>query len=708
MKDFQTFNPTKFKTYNKRKTCKGEWELECDDILTFDIEVSSGWIQNGKVIGYHAGESDSYWNNLQPVSLCYIWQFSFNEDVYYGRNLKDIIDIFNKLPSNIHFIIYVHNLAYEFQFLNNYLRPWKTVFARNAHKVIYAISERFPNIEFRCSYFLTRLSLDSWGKTLNFPKLHSLDYLQLRTPKTTITQEEMDYAERDCRVVYKGIKKYTERYKHVDRIPLTQTGEVRRELKHIVQKERSIYKLMINLIPENAYMYSLMKRTFQGGYTHANFTLAGRVLKNGCAYDFASSYPAVACSEKFAITPFTPDIYEPDKIDKYAYLMKVKFDDVEAKTFNHYLSYSKGIDVKDVELDNGRVISAKTLTMWITEQDLDIILKTYKCKYTILECYRSRKAYLPTCIVKYILELYCNKTRYKDVDGMDDIYAQSKQFINSVFGMSVTDLMQDDIEFDGLNWTTKFKTTADVESYLAELKTDNKGRTFLAYQFGCWITAYARHNLWECLLTCDEDVVYCDTDSLKIRKDMNFDWYNEKIDEKMRKACAAHKIDFQKTRPKDPNGVEHPLGRFEREADWLEFKTLGAKRYCYRSAKDGKLHLTVSGINKEAVICLNDDIENFNEDTVFDKDKKQPKLDKNGNPEVDETGAIIYEGVEKKYSVYISNQPHVLWNEGEYDEYESDCVFGINMRPTGYSMSITDEYLMLMMLDDTNYLKCIY
>ena len=99
MKDFQSFNQNKFNTYPKRKACKGEWDLECDDILTFDIEVSSGWLQNGKVIGYHPGEADSYWNKLTPVALCYIWQFSFNEDVYYGRNLEEIMMILSKLPS---------------------------------------------------------------------------------------------------------------------------------------------------------------------------------------------------------------------------------------------------------------------------------------------------------------------------------------------------------------------------------------------------------------------------------------------------------------------------------------------------------------------------------------------------------------------------------------------------------------------------------
>ena len=58
------------------------------------------------------------------------------------------------------------------------------------------------------------------------------------------------------------------------------------------------------------------------------------------------------------------------------------------------------------------------------------------------------------------------------------------------------------------------------------------------------------------------------------------------------------------THPKTPKGKEKPLGIFDREKDWSEFKTLGAKRYCYRERPkkdkndayggDGLLHLTVS------------------------------------------------------------------------------------------------------------------
>ena len=38
----------------------------------------------------------------------------------------------------------------------------------------------------------------------------------------------------------------------------------------------------------------------------------------------------------------------------------------------------------------------------------------------------------------------------------------------------------------------------------------------------------------------------------------------------------------------------------------------------------------------------------------------------------------------------------VVWNLGKEDEYVSDWKCGIAMRPTGYDMSVTSEYLMLI------------
>ena len=44
-------------------------------------------------------------------------------------------------------------------------------------------------------------------------------------------------------------------------------------------------------------------------------------------------------------------------------------------------------------------------------------------------------------------ELFQQKTQYKDVNGFEDIYMQSKQFLNSVYGMMVSDIINNDISF---------------------------------------------------------------------------------------------------------------------------------------------------------------------------------------------------------------------------------------------------------------------
>ena len=45
---YKEFKPDKFNTYesSKKETKRLKYKAECDDILTFDIEVSSGWIDD--------------------------------------------------------------------------------------------------------------------------------------------------------------------------------------------------------------------------------------------------------------------------------------------------------------------------------------------------------------------------------------------------------------------------------------------------------------------------------------------------------------------------------------------------------------------------------------------------------------------------------------------------------------------------------------
>ena len=676
-----SFNTFVKRSYSKKKG--NEKTTYSDDILTFDIEVSSAWLKNGKVISYTKGKDSDYWNSLQPLCISYLWQFSFNDKVYYGRELRDFEEVLKDLPKDINVVIWVHNLAYEFHFLVNFLK-WKTVFARTPHKPMKAIPLDYPNIEFRCSYVLTRLSLRTWGNELGVYKDTPIDYEKLRTPLTPLTEEELHYGSQDCIVVYEGIKTYLKRYGHLRDIPLTQTGTVRRDVKELLTSDSNYVKFIKKLVPSNADEYKMLMDVFAGGYTHANKKYSGTVQEGYIEhYDFASSYPTVMVAEKYPMGKWVNTTYyknfprETDFEDK-AYIFKLKFTNIVCQTHNTYIQFSK-CECKDYMLDNGRVLKASSLTITITEQDYLTIKETYSWdNMELLEMYETPKRYLPKQFVEYILQLYKNKTELKDVEGKEDLYAQSKQYINSMYGMCVTAILQADVKFDGENWYIEELTKEKINEKLNKLTSwyPREKRYFLSYSWGCWVTAYARRNLWKCIIDCDSDILYCDTDSIFVLGKKDFSWYNEEVTNKLKTACEVQELDFSMTRPKTKNGKEKPLGIFAPEDSCSEFISLGAKRYVERRINDNKLHLTVSGINKGAVDLLNNDIYNFRDGFNFDKDA---------------------ECVQKQLSTYITTMPDVVYPDG----YVSTYRCGINMRRNGYLLTITDEYKELLSLFGT-------
>ena len=673
------FNTEKITSHHK-KGGKYKRTKYCNNIFTFDIECTSAWVDDGKIIIYEKGHSNEYWNNLEALALCYLWQFSIDGTVYYGRDLCTFRELLDDLPEDLNIIIWVHNLSYEFQFLANIL-TWDKVFARTAHKPMKASCEEYPNIEFRCSYYLTRLSLASWGKQLKVYKaVGDLDYNKLRTPLTPLSDAELHYGEMDCLVVEAGIKEYVKKYGKQRNIPLTQTGTVRKEVKELLTADKILMRRIKKLVPKTPEEYKRLQRIFAGGYTHANQLYSGKVVDELIRhYDFASSYPTVMLCEKYPMTGWSYNginvIPDDKEFEDKAFIFYLEFQNINSISFNTYIQASKCTGTGRT-YDNGRVLHADTLELYCTDQDWITIRNNYEWdKITVRRVWRSKKAYLPRPLLQYLLELYANKTSLKDVSGYEDLYLQSKQYINSMFGMMVTALMQSDVLFDAGSgeWSIKELTKDDIIKKLKKLADyhDREKRYFLSYSWGCWVTAYARRNLWKCIESCDRDMIYCDTDSIFVRGDHNFNWYNKEVTEKIRKSCEYNNLDFEKTRPLTPKGKPKPLGIFEEEDPCTQFKTLGAKRYVERRESDGLLHLTVSGINKDAVELLDDNIDLFADGFNFDKDA---------------------DCVTKKQSIYLSNMPDVTYSDG----YKSSYRYGINMRDTGYLLTITDEYQQLI------------
>ncbi len=665
--------------YRIEKYRNGKKKRFCTDIICFDIETTSAWIdEKGNVISYEKGKSAEYWNDLTPIALPYIWQLSINDTVYYGREFSDFLDMLCMFP-DINIIIWVHNLSFEFQFLCN-LFSWQSVFAKTPHKVIKCVPKPFPHIEFRCTYFLTRLSLANWGLQIGIEKLTgALDYDVLRTPITHLTDTELLYCERDVLVMYKGLQKYLDEYGTLENIPLTQTGTVRRVIKNMLSADFKYMYHVKKLVPRDAREYEILQTLFAGGYTHANRLFSGKVIKGNIHhYDFASSYPFVMLSEKYPMYPwtiYTLDAYNmPSDFDNTAYIMHVAFSQLNCISWNTYLQASKCINLKNPMLDNGRVISADYLEIWLTEQDYITISNNYEYEFMeIKRAYKSKKEYLPRQFLEYMLELYHNKTTLKGIAEKESLYLQSKQYINSMFGMMVTAILQSNVNFDGEFWTIDTLTENDINKRLDDMRKTDKADAhyFLSYSWGIYVTAYARRNLWECIEKYDDVVLYADTDSIFMLGAGDFTDYNNKVDMKVMQSCIENNLDAEKTRPRDKKGIAHPIGIFAEENVCSEFITLGAKRYCTRERNDNKLHLTISGINKEAVALLNNDISNFVDGFVFDKDAPQ---------------------VKKKLLTYLHDMPEVIYPDG----YRSKYKYGINMRNNGYKLSVTDEYKALI------------
>lgn len=598
-------------------------------IYTFDIESTSYLILNGEIISaseyLNLNEEDR--EKALPCACMYIWQFSINETVYYGRTWEEFKSFLDRIESNCDLkkYIFVHNLSFEFQFFASQFKI-KSVLSRKSRKVMSAKLLDY-NIEFRCTYYMSNVSLAYLPKlfNLNVQKMvGDLDYSKLRTPATKMTETELGYCEHDCLVVYEYIKMELLKYKSVNRIPMTSTGKVRKELQSLVMKDneyRRITRGSINIKPS---VYNMLVDAFAGGYTHANYMYTDEVISNVDSYDETSAYPYVMVTSKFPMSEFKECHIKTvdDMIEKYAYLLKVTFHNLKCKYYNNFISASKCNNIVGALFDNGRIVSAKEVTITLTDIDFRFFLDVYDIEsYEINESYYAIYKYLPKKFINFILEKYVNKTKFKNVKGKELDYVKEKNKFNSLYGMTVTNMIRDEVNFDNITGWSESELT---DSLIFDKLLEEKEKAFLSFSWGVWVTAYARDNLLRRMILLDPYVVYSDTDSLKCARGYDakvFDEYNQSVIKKIQKVSSTLNIPFENYAPEDSKGVKHLLGIFEcetgagREYTYDRFITQGAKKYCVEI--DGQLEITVSGVPKSGNKCLKR-IEDFRDDLVFD------------------------------------------------------------------------------------------
>lgn len=662
-------------------------------IYTFDIETTSYLILDGKQVpaeDYLSLDEDQRESAL-PAACMYIWQFSINADVYYGRTWQEFRLFLDRLEENCDKkkFIFVHNLSFEFQFFCSQLKI-KAVMSRKSRKVMSCDLEDY-NITFRCTLFMSNVKLKFLPKIFNLPveKMDGdLDYAKIRTPVTPLTEKEMGYCEHDCLVVYEYIKVELQTYDRVDKIPMTSTGKVRKELQKLVMKDPYYRRLVGNSINIRPSVYNMLIESFAGGYTHANYIYTDEVLPNVDSYDETSAYPYVLVTCKFPMKAFQQCYLKTreEMLDEYAYLLRVTFKNIKCKYYNNFISASKCSWIVGGRIDNGRIIRAKEITITLTDIDFKFILDTYECEsYEITQSFCALYNYLPSKFINFILDKYVNKTKFKNVKGKELEYAKEKNKFNALYGMTVTNMIRDEVEFDNV---TGWRETPLTDVNIFDKLLKEKEKAFLSFAWGVWVTAYARDNLLRRVVALDQYVVYCDTDSIKCVQGYDksiFDRYNETVVEKIKQASEILNIPFDRYAPTDSKGISHLLGVFEcetgkgRKYTYDKFITQGAKKYCVEI--DGEIELTVSGVPKSGAKCLKR-IEDFRDDLVFD-----------------------YKDTHKQMIMYNDSQLPFALLDYKGVKYEVKDKTGCCILPTTYELGKSLEYANLLTDNSTQRAK---
>lgn len=618
-------------------------------------------------------------------SVMYIWQWQFGEDyTVIGRTWDEFLELQKRikavLPEDRWLVVYVHNLSYEFQFLKGiYTFTPEDVFAVASRKVVKA--DMWGCFEFRCSYKLTNMSLKQFTKKMRaaHQKLsgEEFDYSQKRYPWTELSEEELEYCINDVLGLVEAVNALMDRDGDtLQTIPLTSTGYVRRNAKRAMKNGNVHHNFVYSILPD-IETYRALREAFRGGNTHANRYYAGDIVENVHSADRSSSYPAVMCNCEFPMSVFTP-ILPKDLNRDYiarcitirhkALLLRIGIKDLHLRDEYWgcpYLSKDKCRNIRkgvDTE-DNGRILRAEYLETTITDVDLRIIMSEYSGEIIFLQGWYASYKKLPQPLIDEVIKYYKDKTELKGVSGQEIYYDKAKALLNSLYGMMAQDPVKHNLIFQQVgDWEEDTSKTDE------EILGRSNEKAFLAYQWGVWVTAWARWALEQGIRLVHDtegaDFVYCDTDSVKYTGVVDWSAYNaERVAECKESGAYAT----------DPSGVTHYMGVFETEDNpetgvaYRYFKTLGAKKYAYVEKEGDGVHCTIAGVNKA---------------------KGGKELDKHGGLSAFAEGFIFTEagGTQAVYN----DSPQM--NHVDIENHVLPVTANVAILPSEYTLGITGEY----------------
>lgn len=567
-------------------------------------KISNAWIMLDTETSKKANKKDNH--------IC-AWTISIrfyerNVVTLYGQKPSEIPMCINRIAKHLSgdkIVIYVHNFAYDYVFCRKFFfKAWGYPTDQMNLKSHYPLFCEFDNrIIFKDSLILLQRKLET--AAIDFDVEHkkaigSWDYDLLRNQDHILTPEELHYIENDTLAGVEILNTLANQLgKRVCNMPFTATGIPREESRKRGKKYYA-HELFAKIAP-SFEIYQILVECYHGGFTHANRHYINMMINDVTAFDFSSSYPYCMCAFKYPMGAWTSingkmSLEEIIQLNsKYGFIFKLtmfkprlKSDDIVMPA----LQFSKCFHKSGEFVDNGRIIYADFVELYINSIDLDVIYNQYDYEFAYCsEIYYSTLNYLPRWFTDYVYELFKDKTQLKGVKGQELNYMLQKAKLNSLYGMCVMRQDKLDIEEDYMLGEYHFNEDSTPEDQYD--KFIKKRSSIFPYCWGVWVTSYAMRNLHE-LGSCvaDDGIwLYSDTDSCYATK-WNMDKlnaYNDKCKQLLTERGYGAVI---------KDGKEYWLGVAEFDGHYKSFKCQGAKRYAVEK-EDGSIKITVAGVPKK-------------------------------------------------------------------------------------------------------------
>lgn len=630
----------------------------------------------------HPTEYDKDGNAISQENHLVCWTISiraFHTNICTLRGSKpsELLHCLQLIRKNINAdvcYIFVHNLPYDWQFIRRFMfaefgTPKKQLNVKNH----YPITIQFNNgIILRDSMILAGVGLERWSENLNVEHkkaVGSWNYLKIRNQNTILTDEELHYIEFDTLAGVECLNALADTLNDtVVSLPFTNTGIVRRHIRKIGRKNwaKKLFNDQLITLDE----YDILERVFHGGYTHSNRNIVGWIRENVLCFDFKSSYPfcMLTCKvprESFIHydRPFTP--FEILQDENNAYIFKLIGVNIRLRDPKYpmpALQFFKSVASINATCDNGRILEADYLEIYLNEVDLKVIMQQYDADgWSCVEVMSAYKDYMPDYFRDEVFNIFKEKCELEyDIkilkQGDISLYNTKKAQLNSLYGMCVTKAIKEDIQ--ECYEDDRIHLRESGEYYIDDFDKEKKFKKYikdrnqiLPYIWGVYVTSYAMLHLFElseCIDYINKHWLYSDTDSI-----YSDNWNLKKL-EKYNKVVKQEliKAGYGSVKVHDK---EYWLGVAEPDGSYDEFITQGAKRYAVKQGK--KIKITVAGIPKKSGAACLRSLDDFRE------------------------GFIFYgQGTGKTTHTYLYNDIHI-------DEHGNEVADSIDLTDADYTLS---------------------